>query len=131
MKLNGKSIFSNWQAKILCFVAAVVVYFIGVYGIQQKRVIALPLEVKLPDSYVATSIYPKEVNLIISGSEDVIHVFDVSKYSLVADFSNVDKEGVSSASIVINTNKLDDYVKSDNYTMHTDPSYLKIYFEKK
>lgn len=130
MKHSSKSVFSNWQVKILCFIAAVFVYVVVAFGIQERRTVTLPLKVIMPEGFVPTSVVPSEADIIISGSEEVIYMIEISNYSLSVDFSRVNSEGVASAPIDINNGDLDSYVNLSGVNVYTNPSYVKIYFEK-
>ena len=123
-----QKLFYNWQAKTLCFLFAVLVYFILVFSIQTERTVTLPVSVKLPASYKAESNVPKSVKLVIQGTEDQIYMIDVSEISLSADFSSVNREGVNYATVQINTNELEKHVDVSSLNIYTVPSQLKIYF---
>lgn len=128
---TNKGIFRNWQIKILCFVIAVCVIFVARFGLQTKRVITMPLEVTLPESYSATSVIPTQAELVITGTEDVIYLLDASVFSLSADFSDVGKSGVSSATVTIDMSELASYVDLSKVSIHTEPSFVRIYFEER
>ncbi len=118
----------NWQAKLLCFLLAVLVYFVLVFSIQTSRTVTLPVEVKLPSNYVAQSNVPTSVNLVIQGTEDQIYMIDVSQISLTADFSTVNREGVNYATVQINTNGLEYHIDMSALHVYTEPSQLRVYF---
>ena len=120
----------NWQAKILSFLLAVFVYFILLFSIQNSRTITLPVEVVMPHNYVATSNVPNSIDLVIQGTEDQIYLIDVSKISLKVDFSKVDREGVSYATVQIDINDLASYVDTSAVSIYTKPSQVKVYFSK-
>ena len=120
----------NWQAKIISFLLAVFVYFIFLFSIQNSRTITLPVEVVMPKGYVATSNVPNSIDLVIQGTEDQIYLIDVSKISLKVDFSKVDREGVSYATVQIDINDLASYVDTSAVSIYTKPSQVKVYFSK-
>ena len=120
----------NWQAKIISFLLAVFVYFILLFSIQNSRTITLPVEVVMPHNYVATSNVPNSIDLVIQGTEDQIYLIDVSKISLKVDFSKVDREGVSYATVQIDINDLASYVDTSAVSIYTKPSQVKVYFSK-
>ena len=125
-----QKLFYNWQAKIISFLLAVFVYFILLFSIQNSRTITLPVEVVMPNGYVATSNVPNSIDLVIQGTEDQIYLIDVSKISLKVDFSTVDREGVSYATVQIDINDLDSYVDTSAVSIFTKPSQVKVYFSK-
>lgn len=123
-----QKVFYNWQIKIICFLLAVLVYFVLVYSIQSSRVITLPLEVTLPEDYVAESNVPVSVDLVIQGTEDRIYMIDVSRFSVSADFSTVNREGVNYAVVNIETGELEKYIDLSEISIYTRPSQVKVYF---
>ena len=125
-----QKLFYNWQAKIISFLLAVFVYFILLFSIQNSRTITLPVEVVMPNGYVATSNVPNSIDLVIQGTEDQIYLIDVSKISLKVDFSTVDREGVSYATVQIDINDLASYVDTSAVSIFTKPSQVKVYFSK-
>ena len=126
-KLLSKLLY-NWQAKILCFLLAVLVYFVLVFSIQTSRRVTLPVEVKMPSTYEAQSNIPTSVELVIQGTEDQIYMIDVSEITLTTDFTTVNREGVSYATVQINTHDLESHVDTTALHIYTVPSQLKVYF---
>lgn len=123
-----QKLFYNWQAKIISFLLAVLVYFILLFSVQNSRTITLPVEVIMPDGYVATSNVPSSIDLVIQGTEDQIYLIDVSKIDLKVDFSMVDREGVSYATVQIDINDLASYVDTSAVSIYTKPSRVRVYF---
>ncbi len=123
-----QKILYNWQAKILCFLLAVLVYFVLVFSIQTSRNVTLPIKVIMPSDYVAESNVPQSVELVIQGTEDQIYMIDVSQISLSADFSKVNREGVNYATVQIDTNNLEHHIDMSALHVYTVPSQLKVYF---
>ena len=123
-----QKVFYNWQIKIICFLLAVLVYFVLVYSIQSSRVITLPLEVTLPEDYVAESNVPVSVDLVIQGTEDRIYMIDVSRFSVSADFSTVNREGVNYAVVNIETGEREKYIDLSEISIYTRPAQVKVYF---
>ena len=123
-----QKLFYNWQAKIISFLLAVFVYFILLFSIQNSRTITLPVEVIMPKDYVATSNVPSSIDLVIQGTEDQIYLVDVSKITLKVDFSMVNREGVSYATVEIDMNDLSSYVDTSAISIYTKPSQVRVYF---
>lgn len=123
-----QKLFYNWQAKILCLLFAVLVYFLLVFTIQAERKVTLPVAVKMPELYHAESNVPQNVRLVIQGTEDQIYMIDVSQISLSADFTTVNREGVNYAVVQIDTNELEKHVDMSSLHLYTVPSQLKVYF---
>lgn len=123
-----QKLFYNWQAKILCLLFAVLIYFLLVFTIQAERKVTLPVTVKMPALYHAESNVPQNVRLVIQGTEDQIYMIDVSQISLSADFTTVNREGVNYAVVQIDTNELEKHVDMSSLHLYTVPSQLKVYF---
>ena len=121
-------VFYNWQIKIICFLLAVLVYFVLVFSIQSSRTMTLPLTVTLPENYIAESNIPTTVELVIQGTEDRIYMIDVSNLSVSADFTTVNHEGVNYAPVVIETGELEKYIDTSVISIYTKPSQVKVYF---
>ena len=123
-----QKVFYNWQIKIICFLLAVLIYFVLFYSIESSRTITLPLTVTLPEEYNAESIVPSTVELVIQGTEDQIYMIDVSAISVSADFSTVSHEGVNYAPVAIETGELGKYIDTSAISIYTKPSQVKVYF---
>lgn len=126
-----QKILNNWQAKIVCFLLAVLVYVVLVYSVQEKRTLSLPYDIKLPQEYSVESNLPKSIDLVIMGTEDRIYLIDASKIHLSVDFSSVNREGVSYADVLIDTEELSAYIDMSNISIYTVPSQVKVYFSLK
>ena len=118
----------NWQVKIICLLLAVLVYFVLLFSIQSSRSMTLPLSVTLPKDYKAESTIPKSVELVIQGTEDQIFMIDPSMISVSADFSTVNREGVSYAVVEIDAGDLASYIDTTALSIFTRPSQVKVYF---
>lgn len=118
----------NWQIKLICFILAIFVYFLLVFSIQTSRKVSLPVEVKLPAGYTATSNVPSSIDLIIQGTEDQIYMIDASSIYLTVDFSTVNREGINYATVEIDTGDLQKYVNTSEISIYTKPSQVRVYF---
>ncbi len=123
-----QKVFYNWQIKLICFILAIFVYFVLVFSIQTSRKVSLPVEVKLPAGYTATSNIPSSIDLIIQGTEDQIYMIDASSIYLTVDFSTVNREGINYATVEIDTGELQKYVDTSEISIYTKPSQVRVYF---
>ncbi len=123
-----QKVFYNWQIKLICFILAIFVYFVLVFSIQTSRKVSLPVEVKLPAGYTATSNVPSSIDLIIQGTEDQIYMIDASSIYLTVDFSTVNREGINYATVEIDTGDLQKYVNTSEISIYTKPSQVRVYF---
>lgn len=123
-----QKVFYNWQIKLICFILAIFVYFVLVFSIQTSRKVSLPVEVKLPAGYTATSNIPSSIDLIIQGTEDQIYMIDASSIYLTVDFSTVNRDGINYATVEIDTGDLQKYVNTSEISIYTKPSQVRVYF---
>lgn len=123
-----QKVFYNWQIKLICFILAIFVYFVLVFSIQTSRKVSLPVEVKLPAGYTATSNIPSSIDLIIQGTEDQIYMIDASSIYLTVDFSTVNREGINYATVEIDTGDLQKYVNTSEISIYTKPGQVRVYF---
>lgn len=98
MKLNDriKDFFSDWPAKLCCLLFAICVVFMIRLGAYGKRVVEIPLQVRLPEGYTALNKLDEAVQMTIQGSKELIYLVDPARISAVADFSGVDQETLAS-----------------------------------
>ena len=75
---QGLKFFSSWSAKVFSFLLAVAVVLIVEFSNISNRVVTIPLSVALPDGLVAESLVPETVDIVISGSEQLIYLVDPS-----------------------------------------------------
>jgi len=129
MKKKLSIFFADFHIKLLCFLFAVATVFILSYGLQSRRVITLPLKVVMPVGYKATSYIPDSADVIIQGTEDRIYMVNAEKFYLTADFSNVNRTGVSSVPVTINYEGSGDSLNFSSITIYSVPSSIRVYFE--
>lgn len=129
MKPSKNGFFSNWQIGVLCFLFAILVYFIMAYAVDSRREISLPLQIQMPSGYQPSSVVPQTAKVVIVGSEDKIYMIDASKIKLYADFSDVKDKGVASAVVRVDCSGLMDYLDITGISVFSKPSVVKIYFE--
>lgn len=121
--------FKNWQVKILCLIFAIFIYAFVTFESAGERVVSIPLEIIMPEGYVAASNVPDSASVVIRGSEKQIYLVDVSRVKLSADFSDIHDKGVASAAISIDYSELMDYINFTDISIFTRPSVVKVYFE--
>lgn len=126
---NRPAILANWQVKTVSFILAVLTVFIVYYSGQQTRKVTLPLKVEMPVGYTAVSNIPTEAELVIKGSEKQIYMFNPADFSLRADFSKVNANGVSSAEIKIEHSDFSQELDLADITFYASPAWIRIYFE--
>lgn len=127
---NRPAILANWQVKTVSFILAVLTVFIVYYFGQQTRKITLPLNFEMPSGYTAVSNVPAEAELVIKGSEKQIYMFNPADFSLSADFSKVNSNGVASAEIKVDHTDLSEELDLTDITFYASPAWVRVYFEK-
>lgn len=125
MKQNIK-IFSSWGPKIFSFLLALGVVLVVEFSNISNRVVTIPLDVSLPDNLVAESLVPETVEIVISGSEDVIYLVDPSLVKAYADFSFVNNSGIARVPVVLDFNQ--DVFRKSSISVKAEPSSVRILF---
>lgn len=117
---------SNWIAKIFSFFLALfIVLTVRVLNVND-RIVTIPLDVTLPTGYVAVSLIPDTVDIVITGPDSIIYLVDPSEISASADFSGVDGEGITRVPVELHYNN--DIFTDDGLAVSTRPSSVRILF---
>ncbi len=123
---QGLKFFSSWSAKVFSFLLAVAVVLIVEFSNISNRVVTIPLSVSLPDGLVAESLVPETVDIVISGSEQLIYLVDPSSINAYADFSDVDNSGIARVPVVLDFNQ--DVFRQSSISVKAQPSSVRILF---
>lgn len=129
MKLSHKWI-SNWGAKIIAIVLSLFVVLGIEFSTITNRVVRIPLTVYLPQSssLVTSSLVPTSIDVVISGSEDLIYLVEPSDIHAYADFSFVDSSGIARTPVLLEYNQ--DVYQRDALSVRADPSSVRILFSE-
>lgn len=118
----------NWKPKLISLIFALCIFFFYMFSSNSSRIVTIPLEVILPIEYEAESLIPTAVDLEINGNNNIIYLIDPTLVGAQADFSSVEKEGISAVSVKL---KYDDKMFSKgNISLSTVPSSVKVSFKK-
>lgn len=118
----------NWPAKVLSLAFALLVYAFIQYTTLGDRVVTIPLSVSLPTQYEAQSLVPTSVEISIRGNEDIIYLIDPNSILASVDFSNVKKEGIATAPVIL---VYDEQVfDSADIALLANPTQYRILFSK-
>ena len=118
----------EWKPKLISLILALCVFFFVIFNDNSSRVVTIALDVIMPIEYEAESLIPTSVDLEINGNDDIIYLIDPNLVTAKADFSFVNKEGISSVSVEL---KYDEKMFSKgNISLSTKPSNVKISFKK-
>lgn len=119
----------QWQVKVICLVLAISVYFLVSFSSYSDREVLIPLDVILPNEYIAESLVPQTIDLVIEGNENIIYLIDPSLVRAKVDFSNVSKEGIVSAPVLLEYEEK--VFEKGDIVLNTKPTSVRISFKKR
>jgi hypothetical protein len=128
MKRNKyfQNLIYDWPAKILSLVFAIGIYLFIQYSTIGARVVTIPLNVILPDTYVAESLVPNSVDISIKGNDDIIYLIDPDYISASIDFSFVEESGIATAPVVLDYEE--NVFNNGGIFISSEPSQFRILF---
>ena len=121
-------ILQNWVAKVFSFIIALAIVVSVRFLNVNDRVVTVPLDVTLPESYRAASLVPDTVDIVITGSDSIIYLVDPEGIEASADFSAVDGAGI--VRVPVGLSYPDDIYTRDGLTVSAHPSSVRILFEE-
>ena len=116
----------NWPAKMLSLLLALVVYAFIHYSTIGARSVTIPISVLLPERMEAQSLVPTSIDVEIRGDEHIIYLINPDSIAAVADFSKVDKEGISAANVRLSYEK--EVFERGEITLKASPSSVRVLF---
>ncbi|MFP4431240.1 MAG: YbbR-like domain-containing protein [Spirochaetaceae bacterium] len=120
---------SNWPAKVLSVVAALLLVVFNNISRLEERYISVPLELRLPNDLVAASSYPSRVRVTLRGeSEGVQRILD-EDVDAHLDLRNVETEGVVTASVRVN--RIGTALGVDPLEVYVEPAEVTLAVEQK
>ncbi len=122
------SFLGNWIIKVLSFMTAVIIVLAVRFWNVNDRTVTIPLEVRLPEDFIAVSLVPETVDVVISGSDKIIYLVEPSQIKAKADFSGVDDDGIARVRVAVEYN--DDIYRTNGLTISVKPEVVRILFEK-
>ena len=130
MKQNKviSTLLNNWVAKIFSILIALFIVISVRFLNVNDRVVTVPLDVTLPESYRAASLVPDTVDIVITGSDSIIYLVDPEGIEASADFSAVDGAGI--VRVPVGLSYPDDIYTRDGLTVSARPSSVRILFEE-
>lgn len=134
MKSQNKftsALLANWVAKVLAFLSAVLIVISIRFFNVADRVVTIAIDVTLPESssLVPVSLVPDDIEIVITGSENIIYLVDPSGIEAYADFSHVTAPGISRIPVELIYN--DDVYTEAGLTVEARPATVRILFEEK
>ena len=125
---SKKDAYERLIIKVLSLLIAIAIFTTIRYGNLDKRSVILPLDVTLPEHLVALSLVPQEIEVIITGDNNLVYKVDPDKIKASANFSSATDSGVSSVPITLEYD-LGFYEDSTIY-VRANPDVVRIKFEE-
>jgi hypothetical protein len=124
-----RRLISNWPAKVLSLVAALLLVVFNNISRVEERYISVPLELQLPDDLVAASSYPSRVRVTLRGESDgVLRILDEDVEAYL-DLRNVGNEGVVTTSVRVN--RTGTALGVDPLEIYVEPAEVTLAVEQK
>ncbi|MBN1686093.1 MAG: hypothetical protein JW852_05535 [Spirochaetales bacterium] len=105
--MTGKAlferIFSNWIVKVLSLAAAVVLFLFQRVGSLEERFLGVPLQYKVDERFVVTSVSAESVRIDIRGSGDEIFLVLADDIEAYIDLTSYTSEGIFRAPVLLAT----------------------------
>lgn len=120
----------NWQAKVICLVIAVIVYFFHQISGYVKESFVLPLNVD-GESIMAPSeqMHVQNIKLSVRGKTEDIQRLDADNFYAYVDISSVTKAGKNKLPVLIRADESVTGLESVEIT--TKPEYVEILFDER
>ena len=122
-----RTILENWPIKVFSFLLAVSVFIVINYVTLNTRIAEIPLQVRIPEGYEATSNILESVTLRIQADERYIGMIDPTAIEAIADFSSVSEDGVASVPVLL---KADPSYMDVEVAFTTTPDIVRVFFQK-
>ncbi len=119
---------TNWIPKVFSFLIALFIVIAVRFLNINDRVVTIPLNVDLPEDFIAVSLVPDTVDVVITGADSVIYLVNPENITAVADFSEVSDSGIVRVPVKLEYNE--DIFTSDGLTVSARPSSVRILFEE-
>jgi hypothetical protein len=120
---------SNWPAKALSLVAAIMLFIFNNFSSLPERFISVELHVVFAEGLTAAQPYPHRVRVAIRGSDRSVSAASEEDISAVADFSRFTAEGVYTTPVTIQKRGVLDGL--DAIELQVDPLEITLPVEKK
>ncbi len=118
----------DWKPKLISLFLAFCVFFFYLFSTNTSRVVTIPLDVVFPAEYQAESLVPTNVDLQINGDNNIIYLIDPTLVKAKADFSSVNKKGISKVPIELQYDEK--MFSKGNINLSTNPSTIKVSFKE-
>ena len=122
-------ILENWPAKILSFMAAVLLFSFNQLNRLEERPLAVPLRLMGSEDLAPSSAYPRTVRIVLKGEANSIFAVQEGDLEAVLDLSEFKAEGVYRVPVVVE--KRGSAVGIDPLEIRVDPSEVAIALEQR
>lgn len=120
---------SNWPAKVLSVVAAILLFLFYRFNTTDERFFTLPLEIRQNETFLLSGNYPDTVRVRINGDREDIFRIEENDLQPYVDLTKYDEGGEFSAPIRIE--KSGEALHVDPLEITTTPLEITISLEKK
>jgi hypothetical protein len=120
---------SNWPAKALSLVAAIMLFIFNSFSSLPERFISVELDAVFAEGLTAAKPYPRRVRVSIRGNDRSVSAAGEEDISAVADFSHFTEEGVYTTPVTIRKRGVLDGI--DAIEIQVDPLEITLPVEKK
>ncbi|MFW5975865.1 MAG: YbbR-like domain-containing protein [Alkalispirochaetaceae bacterium] len=129
MKSSLKRLLRNWPAKVLSFVAALMLLIFHNITSLEERFFSVPLELRLSEGLVPASDYPRQVQVRLRGdSEEIFRVVEENILAF-ADFREQTTEGEYRAAVRIAETEAT--ARIDPLEINVEPPEISVVLEEK
>lgn len=122
-------ILENWPAKILSFMAAVLLFSFNQLNRLEERPMALPLRLVASEDLAPSSAYPRTVRIVLKGEANAIFTIQEGDLEAVLNVSEFKAEGVYRVPVAVE--KRGGAVSIDPLEIRVEPSEVAIALEQR
>jgi YbbR domain-containing protein len=125
IKNLSKTIATNWPAKIISLLVAIIIFFI--YRIDTQQQFSIPLDKKLPPGFAIANDYPKRVDVILRGVKYRTPLEESNFYAFF-DISNIRTEGQVQVGITVKL--IPEDLKLGTFEFEYSPTQITVQLEQ-
>ena len=123
------TLISNWPAKVLSIVAAIVLFMVYRINVLEERFFSVPLKVITNEKYIPAGPYPRNVRITLRGNRDEIFLILEEDIEATLDISSYRTEGQFKSPVEIE--KKGTSLEVDPLEIKVDPYEITLTLEEK
>lgn len=123
------SLISNWPAKVLSIVAAIVLFMVYRINVLEERFFSVPLKVITNEKYIPSGPYPRNVRITLRGNRDEVFLILEEDIEATLDISLYQTEGQFKSPVLIE--KKGTALEIDPLEIKVDPYEITLALEEK